>query len=233
MSKSAAAILLFAATAAGQTAATSPIQVETTVSLGVAAQLSATRVQFNQYTGANTQGLDPSAAILGTIRQSITPWFGYTANFGFARTTQVNTGTLGYNASPYFAIPSNVYETSLAYHLQNHITPRLTGFVDVGAGALTFLPVHRGADAKNFVPHQNYAIVPSVTFRPLGVASVGADYHFNHHLVLRAEYRGLLYKYLDFGGTVGRSITVTSQPTVSLVYQFGHKHQPSLGKRKP
>ncbi len=226
MFKSAAVVLLFyAANAAAQNVpARSSSHVETTVSLGIAAQLTATRVQFNQYSGNSTQGLDPSAAFLGTIRQSIAPWLGYTVNFGYARTTEVNTGALGYNASPYFAIPSNVYETSVAYHLQSHITPRLTGFFDAGAGALTFLPVHRGADAKNFVPHQNFALVPSVTFRPVGVFSAGVDYHFNQHLALRAEYRGLLYKYPDFGGTVGRSLTVTSQPTVSLVYQFGRKH---------
>jgi hypothetical protein len=220
------AILAFAATACAQTVSKpSPVHVETTVSLGVAPQLTATRFVDGEYGGTNSQSLDPSAAILGTIRQSIKPWFGYTANFGYARTTEVNNGTLGFNASPYFAIPSNVYETSLAYHLQNHITPRLTGFVDAGAGALTFLPVHRGADAKNFVPHQNFAIVPSVAFRPLGLGSIGIDYHFNPHFALRAEYRGLLYKYPDFGGTVGRAVTITSQPTVSLVYQFNHKHK--------
>ena len=230
MPKSAAAVVFFvAATAAAQTAPApvpSAFHIETTVSLGIAPQLTASRVEFNQFgtTTTNTQGLDPSAAVLGTIRQSFTPWLGYTANFGYARTTEVNTGFLGYNASPYFAIPSNVYETSLAYHVQNHITKRLTGFVDVGAGALTFLPVHRGADARNFVPHANSALVPSVTFRPAFVTAAGVDFHFSRHLALRAEYRGLIYKYPDFGGTVGRSLTLTSQPTVSLVYQFGRKH---------
>jgi len=217
--------LVFSLAAAGaQTAPTaSTSRVETTVSLGISSQLTASRVQYSQTVGTTTQALDPSAAILGTIRQSFHPWLGYTANFGYTRTTEVNTGALGYNASPYFAIPSDVYETSLAYHLQDHITPRLTGFADVGAGALTFLPVHRGADAANFVPHQNYFLVPSVTLRPTFVTAAGIDYHFNRRLALRAEYRGLIYKYSDFGGTVGRSLTVTSQPTVSLVYQFGRK----------
>jgi hypothetical protein len=230
MQKSAAALLFFAATAAAQTGTTpASSHVETTVSLGIDAQLTASRVQIIQNIGistesVNTQSLDLSPAILGSIRRSIRPWLGYTANLGYARTTEVNTGTLGANASPYLAIPSNVYETSVAYHLQNHITPRLTGFVDVGAGALTFLPVHRGEDARNFAPPKNPALAPSVSFRPLGVGSVGIDYHFNHRLALRAEYRGLIYKYPDFDSIVGRSVTITSQPTVSLAYQFGRKH---------
>lgn len=221
----AAFLLFFCAGALAQSAPkASPSRVETSVSLGVAAQLTTTRVAILPFGSSSTQALDPSLALLGTIRQSVTPWFGYTASFGYARTTEVNTGVLGYNASPYFAIPSNVYETSLSYHLQNHLSPRLTGFVDLGAGAMTFLPIHRGADARNFVPHANSALVPSVTFRPLGIASAGIDYRFTPHLALRAEYRGLLYKYPDFGGSVGRAITLSSQPTVSLVYRFSHKH---------
>jgi hypothetical protein len=220
---SAALILSAAATAAAQSGPV-PTRTETTVSLGAAAQLSATRIQLNPDGTANSQGLNPTAAVVGSVRQSFTPWLGYTATVGYARSTEVNTGELGLNASPYFAIPVDVYETSLSYHLQKHITPRLTGFVDAGGGMLTFLPVHRGADAKNFVPHQNYALVPSVTFRPLVVSSVGIDYHFKHNLALRAEYRGLFYKYPDFGGSVGRELTLSSEPAVSVVYQFGRKH---------
>jgi hypothetical protein len=216
MLKSAFTLLFFAVTAAAQTAPThADTHVETTISLGAAAQLTATRVQIDQFNSFNTQALDPSAAVLGTIRQSFKPWLGYTANFGFTRTTEVNTGpTIAEDASHYLAIPSNVYETSVAWHLQNHITPRLTGFVDAGAGALTFLPHH--------VYPTGFA--PAVTFRPLGLASIGIDYRLTPHLALRAEYRGLIYKYPDFGGYVPRSVTLTSQPTISLVYQFDRKH---------
>lgn len=187
---------------------------ETTLSLGAAAQLTATRIT------TSPQALDPSATVLGSVRQSFRPWLGYTANFGYTRTTEQNPQATFYPPSN-FPIPSNVYEVSVAYLAQKRVTPKLTGFADLGGGVLTFLPVHRGPSAKEFVPGENFSRVPSVLFRQLGVAGVGVDYHFNARLALRAEYRGLLYKYPDFQGAVGRQITVSSQPTVSLTYTFG------------
>jgi len=220
MLKTTFATVFLAAAATAQTVSPTPPtdHTETTLSLGTSAQLTTTRVQITQYltsTAVNTQSLDPSVSVLGNIRQSFKPWLGYAANFGYTRSTEANFGpTVVQNPSHYLAIPNNIYETSLAWHLQNHITSRLTGFADAGAGALTFLPVHH-AYANNFAP--------SVTFRPLGLATVGADYRFTPHLGLRAEYRGLIYKYPDFGGIVGRSVTLTSEPTISLVYQLGRK----------
>lgn len=197
------------------------LQVETTVSLGVAAQLSATRAATT-LGGVYSQGYDPTPAVLGTVRQSFLPWLGYTANFGYTRTTQENRGPFNsYGQIDNFSIQENVYETSLAYMVQKHVSPRLTGFADLGGGVLAFLPVHRGDTAKNFVPSQNPSLVPSVQLRPLGVAGVGVDVRLGRHLGLRAEYRGLLYKYPDFQGRVGRALTETSEPTVSVVYRFG------------
>ncbi len=188
--------------------------IETSVSLGAAAQLTATRV--TQPLGS--QSFDPSVCVLGSVRQSFRPWLGYSANFGYTRTTEEN-GSLSYFASR-LAIPSNVYELSLAYMIQKHITPRLTGFADLGAGVLTFLPVHRGSTASASLPTST-STVPSVLFRQLGVAGVGVDYYFNSHLALRAEYRGLLYKYPNYSGLAGRLVTVSSQPTLSVTYTFG------------
>jgi hypothetical protein len=235
MSRYAAAVLFLAATAAAQNAVQNPAptvptgpmptphHVETTVSLGATAQFTATRVRFNQDGTANSQALDPAAGVLGTFRQSFAPWLGYTVNFGYARSTEVNTGELPYNASPYFGIPVDVYETSVAYHLQRHVTPRLAGWFDLGGGALTFLPVHRGPNANLFVPRQNPELVPNVIFRQMGLAAFGFDYRLTPHLAMRAEYRGLLYKYPDFDGRVGRALTFSSEPTVSIVYGNSRK----------
>lgn len=190
-----------------------PPRVETSVSLGMAAQLTATRTLYDN----GSQGLTPSVAVLGTVRQSVRPWLGYTVNLGYTRSTE---NIRGFNASARFplptatllAIPGNVYEASAAYLMQKHITPRLTGFADLGGGVLRFQP-------------KDQTVAPVIN-RPLGVAGVGVDVSLSNHVGLRAEYRGLLFKYPDLNGTQGRALTESSQPTVSLIYKFGRMRKP-------
>lgn len=202
---------------------TAPRQhIETSMSLGTGAQLTASRVSPS-FERVGAQSFDPSVTLLGSVRQSVRPWLGYSANFGYTRTTEENAGSAVLTGTAPFRIPTNVYEVSLAYLVQKHFTPRVTGFADLGAGFLSFLPVHRGATAANFVPGNNSSLVPSYLNHPLGVAAVGLDLHLSRSLALRAEYRGLLYKFPDNHGTVARATTETSQPTVSVVYQFGTK----------
>ena len=55
----------------------------------------------------------------------------------------------------------------------------------------------------------------------MGVGGIGFDYSLTPHLGLRAEYRGQLYKYADYGNALPRNVTVTSAPTFSLTYNFG------------
>jgi hypothetical protein len=172
------------------------------------------------------QSLDPSPAVLGTFRQSFRPWLGYSINMGYSRTTQHNVSTAisyqqGSVALARFDIPANMYELSASYVAQKHVTPKLTGFADVGAGMVSFLPIHRGADAANYVPNNNRALVPPVTFRPAGVGGFGVDYHLTRHLGLRAEYRALVYKYADYGINLPKAVTVSSEPTVSLTWNLG------------
>ena len=198
---------------------------ETSVSLGAFAQLTATRIVDAPY-NFTTASMSPSAGVLGTVRQSFSPWLGYSLNMGYTRATERATD----NASlgPLYAvnnlsIPANIYELSLSYLAEKHVTPRLSGFVYVGAGMLAFLPEHREAPATNLLYYGVFS--PPVNFRPLGVGGVGFDYLFTHHLSLRVEYRGQLYKFADYGNALPRYLTVTSEPTVSLVYNF-HTRKP-------
>jgi hypothetical protein len=196
----------------------------TSFSLGAASQLTATRLTGDVAYPA--QSLDPSAAVLGTFRQSFRPWLGYSINMGYSRTTQHNlTSTVSYPQGSAtllrFDIPANMYELSASYVAQKRVTPKLTGFVDIGAGMVSFLPIHRGADAANYVPNNNRALVPPVTFRPAGVGGFGVDYHLTRHLGLRAEYRALVYKYADYGINLPKAVTVSSEPTVSLTWNLG------------
>ncbi|QMV18750.1 hypothetical protein GOB94_08685 [Granulicella sp. 5B5] len=195
--------------------------VETSLSLGVFPQLTATRITAPS-NGVSTESLTPSAGVLGTFRQSFKPWLGYAVNMGYTRASEHytdNAGTGSAGTASNVSIPANVYEFSASYVTEKHITPRLTAFADVGGGMIVFLPVHRGADAINFVPSRAY--VPFTNYRPAGVAGVGFDYRLNRHLGMRAEYRGQLYKYADYGNALPRNYTVTSEPTLSLTYNFG------------
>lgn len=200
-------------------------RIETSISLGAFSQLSATRI-VNSTPDFATESMSPSAGVLGTVRQSFKPLLGYSVNMGYTRASEHVTDNAGFNSSgtySNFAIPANMYELSLSYLAQKHLNSKLTGFADIGAGMLAFLPVHRGADAINYVPFRS--LVPPVSFRPLGVGGVGIDYRLNPHFSLRAEYRGQLYKYADYGVGLHNYITVTSEPTISLVYNF-YKSRP-------
>jgi hypothetical protein len=64
------------------------------------------------------------------------------------------------------------------------------------------------------------------------VFGVSATYNLTSHLGLKGEYRGLFYKNPNFQNgdpsiQTSQLFTVTSEPTVSLVYTFGPRHKRS------
>jgi hypothetical protein len=198
---------------------------KTSISHGAFPQLTTTRIVTSP-SNFNTESLSPSAGVLGAVRQSFSPWLGYSVNMGYTRASERGTDNAGLGSSgtaSNFTVPANVYELSVSYLAERHVTPRLSGFADVGAGMLAFLPLHSGAATIADPPDR--ALAPNVNYRPLGVASFGIDYCLTHNLSLRAEYRGQLYKFADYGNTFPRYVTVTSEPSISLVYNF-HTRRP-------
>jgi opacity protein-like surface antigen len=195
---------------------------DTSISLGAFPQLTATRLSNSPYY-FNTESMAPSAGTLGTFRQTFSPWLGYSLNMGYTRATERATDNLGPQISSVrdnLTLPANVYELSLSYIAEKHVTPRLSPFAEVGAGMLAFLPDHSNGATIATSPFS--VLNASVTFRPLGVGGVGFDYALTHHLSLRAEYRGQLYKFADYGNALPKYLTVTSEPTISVVYNFTH-----------
>lgn len=176
-----------------------PRFIENSVSLGTFAQLTGARLPARE-------SLDPSAGVLGTWRQSFWPWLGYSFNFGYTRTAE----HVPFGSSS-LRLPSNVYEWSFSYLAENHITTKLTGFLDAGAGWLHF------RDIAPMGP-----VDSAESSRPLGTAGIGVDYSYSRHWALRAEYRGLIYKYADYG-SFPKAVTLSSEPTVSVVYSFGRR----------
>jgi hypothetical protein len=180
--------------------------VETSISLGVFSQFTSGRTQ-DLYNGFSAQGTVPSAGTLGTFRQTFSPWLGYSVNLGYSRVAEHYPGA-GAN------INSNMYESSIAYVAHTPVNKRFSLFGDAGPGLLTFLPFPGS-------PHTIQSVA-SVQVRPVGVFGSGVDVHLGRQFDLRAEYRGLLYSNPDFrtGDSLSKLITVSSEPTLSLVYHF-------------
>ena len=195
--------------------------VETSLSLGAFAQLTPTRLQDNTYNGrllsTQTQGIAPTAGVLGTFRQQFRPWLGYSVNMGYTRVDERYTYPITTPGGSDLHIPSNLYEISFSYVVEKHLTPRLTGFADAGGGAVVALPINRSGTP---ISPQLVYIHPPVNFRPEGVTGFGLDLRLTQNLDFGAEYRGLLYKNPDFGGQQ-KSTTWSSEPTLSLVFRFG------------
>ena len=192
--------------------------------VGATAQLTTTRTA-NQLDSQYIQGTTPSAGFLATFNQQIRPLVGYNINFGYTRLTENyerNNGTFnpttGVTSGIYSrgSIPTNMFEISSAYVVKRHqLGSRFQPFADGGGGVLIFSPTT--------APFQG-----NPSYRAAFLFGGGVDYKLSANLGLRAEYRGLLYKYPDFGAVtsavpVSKFFTVTSEPTISIHYSFGHR----------
>jgi hypothetical protein len=211
---------------------------DTSISLGTFAQLTTGRSQDIPNNTTIVQDTAPSAGVLGTFRQTFSPWLGYSVNLGYARVSEHYRGygvaAEGGNYVDGFNVSTNVYESSVTYVAHTRVNKRYSIFADVGPGLLTFLPIHRGPDAINYVPFGYASLIPGVQVRPTGVFGSGIDIHLTQHIDLRAEYRGLLYKNPDFNtgdAPYSKLMTLTNEPTISLVYHF-HATAPNQPRHK-
>jgi opacity protein-like surface antigen len=200
------------------------------LSLGIAGQLTLTRTptdirqpSIGEYTSQTTQGTSPSAGVLGTFHQAFKPWLGYSVNLGYSRFAENYSSGFAFVPTANSPLPpvssfsrgsiqTNMYETTIAYVVEGPKAKRFSTFAQIGGGGLWFLPT------QNPAPH-------SEQVRLAMVFGVGMNYKLSNHFGLRAEYRGLFFKSPDFKSVssvpVTKLFTVSSQPTVSLVYTFG------------
>ena len=197
---------------------------EMNLTIGATAQLTATRTA-NQYGSQYIQGTTPTLGLLAGFHHQIKPVEGYNINFGYTRLTenyQRNNGATdpatGVTSGTYTrgSVPTDVYEVSSMYVVKRpQVGRQYQPFAEAGGGALIFAPT-----AAPFKGH--------TSVRAAFAFGGGVEYRMGYHLGLRAEYRGLLYKYPDFGDVltqvpVSKFFTVTSEPSISLVYRFGHQ----------
>lgn len=208
---------------------------QTSFSLGTFGQFTPTRIESDpeygepQYVNFRTSGASPTVGVLGTFRQQFRPWFGYSVNMGYTRLTerftQYSNISYPYSDTNYdVKVNTNVYELSLSYTASRQLTPRMSGFVEAGAGALAFLPAAPGSLVSTpFISFQNQFYFANVAFAPETVGGLGVHWHLANSFGVRAEYRGLIYTNTVFQHTVHKAMTLSSEPTVSLTYSFGHK----------
>ena len=202
------------------------------ISLGVFGQLTSTRMpttntsdSLGTYTTQAAQGTSPSAGVLGTFHQSFKPWLGYNINLGYSRFSEnyslgqafvpIKGGPITMPRSEFSrgSIGTNFYETTVAYVVRGPRTKRFGTFAQIGGGGLWFLPIQ---DPSPYSEQVRLAMV----------FGMGFNYKLSDHLGVRAEYRGLFYKSPDFRNSntpipITKLFTVTSAPTISVVYTFG------------
>lgn len=196
---------------------------DTSISLGIFPQVTIDRL--GDLYGFTTQGTAPSTGFLGTFRQTFSPWLGYSVNLGYSRVSEQYRNSTGYYFDGIsFNINSNMYESSITYIAHTSVNKRISLFGDAGPALLTFLPVPGDSNPRGL----------SVQVRPTVVFGSGVDVHLSRHFDLRAEYRGLFYNNPDFqtGDTLSKRLTITSEPTVSLVYHF-HATKPGTSSPAP
>jgi len=206
---------------------------QTSFSLGTFGQFTPTRIESNaefgepQYVNFLTSGASPTVGVLGTFRQQFRPWLGYSVNMGYTRVTERFTQYSNFpnTFNDYdVKVNTNMYELSLSYTASKQLTPRMSGFAEAGAGALAFLPaIPRSVLPSPYSSFQNQFYFANVAFAPETVGGLGVHWHLANSFGFRAEYRGLIYTNTVFQHTVHKAMTLSSEPTVSLTYSFGHK----------
>ena len=195
---------------------------ENNFTVGGSAQLTATRTA-NQYGSQFLSGTTPTIGLLVGLHQQFRPLAGYHVNFGYTRLTQnyerndgnVNPST-GVTSGTFTrgSIPADMYEVSGTYVVKRpQLGRQYQPFAEAGGGVVIFAPTTP--------PYKGFA-----SYRASFVFGAGVEYRMGYHLGLRAEYRGLLYKYPDFGSVIStvptsKFFTVTSEPAISLIYRFG------------
>src|SRR5207302_4634351 len=159
--------------------------------------------------GTTQRGTESGGFLVG-YRYHFNRWLAAETVYGYSRNTQQYFGTAGLSG-----VQSNIHQATGGFvvSLPTPARFRFSPYVLAEGGALVFDPT-----ANNFggaLGAQRQAV---------GVFSYGGgvDYPVVKHVLLRAEYRGLVYIAPDFGisGLNTDKITHTAQPSAGLVFRF-------------
>jgi len=156
--------------------------------------------------GIRQQNTNSGGFQLG-YRYNINNWLAAEGDYGWTRNSQ-----LYFTPAGFAGIRANVHQVTGVAVVKLPAFGRIRPYGLAGGGALIFDP----SDDNGFssgVERQT---------RGTFVYGGGADYALMHHVALRAEYRGFVYKAPDFGisSLNADSWTHTAQPSAGFVLKF-------------
>jgi opacity protein-like surface antigen len=157
--------------------------------------------------GVTRTTTDTGGFLVG-YRYHFNRWLAGEANYGHDR------DTLKYFSSGFSRVQSDVH-TATADAVVNIPFParKLNPYVLGGGGSLIFAPT---GNAGGFVPGADTQAAGTFLY------GGGVNYILSKHLLLRAEYRGYVYKDADFGirSLSTDSWTHTAQPSAGIAFRF-------------
>jgi opacity protein-like surface antigen len=156
--------------------------------------------------GINQHATDAGGFLL-SYRYHFNRWLAADASYGYARNTHQNFTSAG----PVSA-QANVHQATgaLAITVPRRVF-KVQPYALAGTGALVFDPTGNVGD-----------LFPGSQTKAAFVYGGGADYDLSKHFTLRAEYRGFVYEWPDFGLDALHSgaTTHTAQPSAGIVFRF-------------
>lgn len=156
--------------------------------------------------GVGNQATETGGLLVG-YRYDINHWLAAEANYGYDRNTQL------YSGSVPSRVQANIHQITGSAVVKLPAVGRVLPFVLGGGGALIFDPTGNPGGAVAGATEQGQG-----TFLYGG----GADYVFSRRLLLRMEYRGLVYKAPSFNvaGLNTDTWTHAAQPSAGFVFRF-------------
>ncbi len=160
--------------------------------------------------GASNYRATKAGGLLGTYRYHLNRFWSVEAAYGFDRNSQIYTvpGDL-------FRVQSNVHQGTAAFvlNLRSITHSKLSPYFLMGGGVLRFQPTSSPFNLLSGASGQT---------RGAFVYGAGLSYAVRKRILLRAEYRGLIYATPDFGfGALStQTVTHTAEPSIGLSFRF-------------
>jgi len=158
--------------------------------------------------GTFQRGTESGGLLVG-YRHSLYRWISAEAVYGYARNTQQFSNAFGFGR-----VQANVHQATGGFVVNLPFLANFRPYVLAEGGALVFAPTRNPGGAIPGTSRQSEGVF---------VYGGGVDYPFlSSHLLLRAEYRGLVYNAPDFESSVlsTNSWTHTAQPAAGFVVRF-------------
>ncbi len=156
--------------------------------------------------GIRQDATDTGGVLVG-YRFNINRWLAAEASYGYDRNTQL------YSGSTTARVQANVHQITGAAVVKLPSFAKLQPFVLAGGGGLVFDPTGNPGGSFTGATQETKGAF---------LYGGGADYRLTHHLALRAEYRGLVYKTPSFNvaNLDTDKFTHVAQPSAGIVFRF-------------